>query len=40
MFSAQYVRKLMFMPTITGIVSATTLAPAAAAASIAASWLR
>ena len=30
----------MFMPTMTGMVSATTRAPAAAAVSMAASWLR
>ena len=30
----------MFMPTITGMVSAMTRAPAAAAVSMAASWFR
>ena len=30
----------MFIPTMTGIVSATTFAPAAAQRSMAASWLR
>ncbi len=39
-FSAQKLRKLMFIGTMTGMVSATTRAPSAAQRSMAASWLR
>ena len=40
MFRAQWLPRLMFIPTSTGMVSATARAPASAARSQAAIWLR